>query len=159
MSEPTLPATEVTEDTLILSRNTLGKDLMGFCIQEFKAMPKVWQQMSKYEQDDVIDRLRDRVENIARQVVGIIVSDGAVSVIADIEGVAIKDDIKVTMKVSRGNPTDAKQALFDSCNQPCRIILAAAEQYTGGMHEVVGEEDQRSLELSADLEEQQNEAA
>lgn len=146
----TLEVPEQDEDTILMATETMGKDLIGLMLQEFKAMPKVWQMLSQYEQDIVIERARNKVVEAVRTAVHLIVSDGHTSVIADLEGVAIKDDIKATFKVSRGNPSDAMQELFSSHNQACRIILSSAAQYTGGVEEIRGDADQRSLELETD---------
>ncbi len=133
---------------ILLSAETMGKDLLGLIIQELKAAPKVWQQMSELEQNQVLDRARTSVQTTVESAIGILHANGCVSVIADIEGVAIKDHIKVILKVSRSNPGDAMQELFGAHNQPCRIVLASAANFTSGMEEVKGESDQRALELT-----------
>jgi hypothetical protein len=148
MNQAIIEQESESEEVIIMATETIGKDLLGLVIQECKVMPKVWQQLSQFDQDMVIDRARYRIESAVRTAIGLIVSDGYTSVIADLEGVAIKDDIKATFKVSRGNPSDSMQELFSSHNQACRIILSSAAQYTGGMDEVRGESEQSELDLA-----------
>ena len=69
--------------------------------------------------------------------------------LADIEGIAIKDHTKVTLKVSRNNSDIAMHELFGSRNQPCRVVLCTPESYTGGMDSIKGEADQRVITLNA----------
>ncbi|MES2181579.1 MAG: DNA translocase FtsK [Pseudomonadota bacterium] len=142
---------QITSDTELLGVNlatkTMGKDLLGFIIQELKVLPKSWQQLGEHEQTEVLDRAKERVENLIATAIGIIFANGCVSVIADIEGVAIKDHIKVSLKVSRTNSSESMQELFSAHNQPCRIVLATAMNYTAGMHEVKGQADQGELAL------------
>lgn len=67
---------------------------------------------------------------------------------ADLESVSIKDHVKATLKISRNNSDESMHELFGSRNQPCRIVLASAEEYTGGMDEIKGEADQRAIDLN-----------
>ena len=45
MSDDPLSA-EITTETESIVSDSMGKDLLSFLIQEFKAMPKPWQQLS-----------------------------------------------------------------------------------------------------------------
>lgn len=143
------PVVIETPEEIVIASDTLGKDLLTFLIQEFKALQKPWQQLSESEQNTAIDRAKSRIEHAVTAAISILFGNGCVSVIADIEGVAIKDNVKCILKVSRTNTSDAMQVLFTAHNQPCRILLASPEQYLGGMDEVTGESDQSSLPLDA----------
>jgi len=128
----------------------LGRDLMGLVLQEIKAIPDVWQKLPEYQQADVIDRVRESVERAVFQAVNLISANGMTRVVADLEGVAIKDDIKATFKVSRTNSADALQALYDAHNKACLLIVATPEQFTGGMGEIQPDPDQPELLLEDD---------
>ena len=134
-------------EEVIIASETLGKDLLAFLLQEFKAAQKPWQQMKESEQNQVIDRAKAGIESAVTAAISILFGNGCVSVIADIEGVAIKDNVKCILKVSRTNTSEAMQELFTAHNQPCRILLSSPDQYLGGMDEIKGTADQGSLPL------------
>ncbi len=140
---------EITQETQSIASDSMGKDLLAFLVQEFKALQKPWQQLSELEQNEVLDRARFMVETIVHDAISILSGNGWVSVLADIEGIAIKDHVKVTLKVSRGNSEIAMHELYGSRNQPCRVVLCSPEPYTGGMDAIKGEADQRTMDLNA----------
>lgn len=43
-------------DIEFMAAENMGKDLLGLMVQEFKAMPDVWQKLPQYQQDVVIER-------------------------------------------------------------------------------------------------------
>lgn len=148
MSDITL--IEPEEKAKTLAAATMGKDLLGFLVQEFKAMPKSWQQLSESEQNEVLDRARLSVETIVESAVAALASEDWVSVLAVIESVAIKDHVKATIRITRNNSDESMHELFNSRSQPCRIVLASADSYTEGMEEIKGEADQRVMNLNAE---------
>jgi len=127
----------------------LGTDLMGLVLQEIKALPDVWQKIPEYQQADVIDRIRKRVEGAVSNAVHTIFAQGGVRVVADLEQVAIKDEIKATFRVSRANPIDALQSLYDAHKEPCLLIVANTDEFTGGMDQVQPDPDQPGFDLSS----------
>lgn len=139
---------EITTETESVASDSMGKDLLAFLVQEFKAMPKPWQQLSEHEQNLVLDRARYMVEAIVHDAISILSGNGWISVLADIEGIAIKDHTKVTLRVSRDNSEIAMHELYGSRNQPCRVVLCSPESYTGGMDAIKGEADQRAIDLN-----------
>lgn len=135
------------KNLLSMTSDSVGRDLLQALVQEIKLMPDLWSKLSKSKQDDVIDRLRDRVETNIKMVVHLIASNGATKVVADLEGVAIKDDIKATFKIHKSSDMESLQHLFESVGQPCMLVVADVSAHTGGMNEVVGETDQRAMDL------------
>ena len=52
-----------------MTADTIGKDLLSALVTEIRLLPNVWQKLPKAKQDDVIERLRNRVEeNVAMAV-------------------------------------------------------------------------------------------
>lgn len=133
MSTQENQAADLMEELFITSAEYLGQDILAFIIQELKAMPKVWQQLSEHEQQSIIDRATEHTESAVRAATGIIFSEGCISVIGDIEGVAIKDEIKATIRIMRNNEQESLTALFTHHNQPCRVLLTGANVFTGGI--------------------------
>lgn len=145
-----------TNDMQFMASQHIGKDLLAFMVQEFKAMPDVWQKLPQYKQDTIIERARERLQNAVERAVNLIISEGKTVVIGDLEGVNIKADIKATFIIDKGNETNAKDALYAAVGQACSIIVSDASAYTGGMHEIRGEADQRAMDLNSEYEEKED---
>lgn len=139
------------DDIILQTEEYLGQDLMAFIIQELKALPDVWQKLSKTQQDAVIDRMRARVDKVTIKAVSMISTRGFSKVIGVLDGVAIKDDIKATIKVARSNPGEEMQNLFEAHNDQVMIVVADLDQFTAGMDEIEGESDQKSLDVQTGL--------
>jgi ribosome modulation factor len=138
---------EKRQDLLGMTAETCGLTVLQVCLQEMKLMPDVWPKLSEAKQNAVIDRLRATVANAITMAVHTIASDGRITVIAGLEGVAIKDEIKATFVVSRRNEADALQGLYDSHKKVCLLVVATPEVYKQGMDDVKGESDQRAMDL------------
>lgn len=137
----------IEQDHIGMTAETIGHDLLAACLDEFKAMPDVWQKLNQEQQDEVIERVRKRVEENVRQAVGLIAAQGGIVVAADLESISIKDGIKATVKIHRGNQPSAKQALFESANRPCMLVVTDATDFMHGADDVKGDPDQRGLGL------------
>lgn len=136
---------ENTDETLCLTAEHLGSDLMSLVLQELKALPDVWQKLPEWQQGEVIGRARERVKKAVQNAVFTISSNGGVRVVADLDGVAIKNDIKATFVVSRANDHESLQALYDAQGEACLLIVASADEYTGGMDDVFPDPDQKDI--------------
>lgn len=136
---------EEIKATLGMTVNTIGKDLLSALVQEIKLLPDVWPKLSQSKQDDVIDRLRARVETNVKMAVHLLSSDGRVTVAADLESVTRKDGIKAVFKINSNSA--GRHELFDSEGKVCLIVVANAEENLQGMDEVSGEPDQRAFDL------------
>ncbi len=149
MTENTTPKSdeEKRAELLGMTADTCGLRVLQVCLQEMKLMPDVWSKLSEDKQNQVIDRLRATVANAITMAVHTIASDGRITVLADLEGVAIKDEIKATFVVSRNNAADALQGLYDSHKKACLLVVATPEVYKQGMNDVKGESDQRAMDL------------
>lgn len=138
---------EMHQELLSMTAEDCGLKVLQVCLQEMKLMPDVWPKLSESKQNAVIDRLRATVANAITMAVHTIASDGRTTVLADLEGVAIKDEIKATFLVSRNNAADALQGLYDSHKKACLLVVTTPEVYKQGMDDVKGEADQRSMDL------------
>lgn len=65
---------EQSPDFRQMTADTIGKDLLGALVQEIRLLPDVWPKLPKAKQNDVIDRLRNRVEENVKMVVFTIAS-------------------------------------------------------------------------------------
>ena len=136
---------EQPRDIREMTADTIGRDILQALVQEIKLLPKPWASLPKAKQDDVIDRLRARVEHNIKMAVHLIASDNRTTVVGDLESITSKDGIKAQFKISPNS--EGRHHLFDSVGHACLIVIAAAEDHTAGMEEVQGEDDQRAMDL------------
>lgn len=76
---------------LNMTAETLGKDLLGALVTEIKLLPEPWHKLSKAKQDDIIDRLRKRVESNVKMAVHLLAAEGRVTIAGDLDQITIKD--------------------------------------------------------------------
>ncbi|MFC4161979.1 ribosome modulation factor [Chitinimonas lacunae] len=132
-------------DFRAMTASTIGADLLGALLQELKLLPKPWDQLSAAKQDDVIERLRNRVDSNIKMAVHLIASEGRTVVTGDLDKITIKDGAQAVIKVGRGAPS--LHELYEAQGKAVLIVVADAAAHTGGMDEIQGEADQRGLDL------------
>lgn len=137
---------------LNMTAETIGKDLLGALVQEIKLLPDIWPKMSQSKQNDVIDRLHNRVENAVRMAVHIIASNNQVVVDGDLEQITIKDGAKAVIKINQNHPNFL--GLCGAQGKSVLVTVASAAEFTGGMDEVRGESDQRAMDLGQEYTDQ-----
>ncbi|ACR28672.1 DNA translocase FtsK [Burkholderia glumae] len=135
----------MSENVLNMTAATIGKDLLSAVVTELKLLPDVWVKLSENKQNDVIDRLRACVEHNVKMATHLIASDGRVTVQGDLEQLTIKDGVKATVKFSSAAPN--LHDLYDAQGKAVLLVVANPAEHTGGMDEVRGEADQRSMDL------------
>lgn len=133
------------KDFRTMTADSIGRDILSALVTEIKLMPEPWPKLSKAKQDDVIDRLRLRVEHNVKMAVHLIASDGRTVVAGDLDQITIKDGVKVIVKF--GASVANLHELYDQSGKAVLIVVANSADHTGGMDEVTGESDQRAMNL------------
>ena len=133
------------QDIRNMTADTIGKDLLSGLLAELRLLPKPWEQLAKAKQDDVIDRLRKRVETNVKMAVHLLASDGRTVVAGALEQITIKDGVKAVVKFGAGAPN--LHDLFDVAGKEVLVVVANAADYTGGLSDFEGEADQRGMDL------------
>lgn len=64
------------QDFRNMTADTIGKDLLQALVMELKLLPEPWQKLTKKKQDDIIDRLRNRVETNVKMAVHMLAAEG-----------------------------------------------------------------------------------
>lgn len=133
------------QDIRHMTADTLGKDLLGALITEIKLLPDSWQKLSKSKQDDVIDRLRKRVESNVKMAVHLLAADGRVTIAGDLDQITIKDGVKAVVKFGAG--AENLHQLYEVSGKSILLVVANAADHLGGISEMAGESDQRAMDL------------
>lgn len=140
------------KDIREMTSDTIGRDLLQAVVQEIKLLPDLWVKMSQKKQDEVINRVRTRIECNVRMAVHLIASANRTTVVGDLEQITSKDGIKAVFKISSSSL--GRHDLFDSVGKACLIVIADAEEAVGGMDDIKGESDQRAMDLSKEYTDQ-----
>jgi hypothetical protein len=136
---------EQMKETLEMTAQSIGKDLLSGLVQEMKLLPDVWVKISKAKQDDIIERLRKRVEVNVKMAVHLVASEGRTVIAGDLEQITIKDGVKAVCKFSQHAPN--MHEMFDAAGKAILLVVANPADHTGGMDEIKGESDQRAMDL------------
>ena len=138
---------EQSPDFKQMTADTIGKDLLGALVQEIRLLPDVWPKLPKAKQDDVIERLRKRVEENVAMAVFTIAAQNRTVVAGSLEQITIKDGVKAVIKFGVKSPN--LDGLYEAASDgnDVLVVVAGAKDYTGGMNEIQGEEDQRNIDL------------
>ncbi|WP_293005867.1 ribosome modulation factor [Nitrosomonas sp.] len=139
--------TNKSSDFRQMTADTVGKDLLGALVTEIKLLPDVWPKMSKKKQDDVIDRLRSRVEDNVRMAVYTIASRDRTVVAGSIDQITIKDGVKAVIKF--GSHSENLGGLYEAASESKSVLVVVADagEFTQGINQVAGEDDQRAMDL------------
>lgn len=136
---------EQMKETLNMTAQSIGKDLLSGLLQELRLLPDVWVKLSQKKQDDIIERLRKRVDTNVRMAVHLVASEGRTVVAGDLEQITIKDGVKAVCKFSQHAPN--LHEMFDAAGKAILLVVANPTDHTGGMDEIKGESDQRAMDL------------
>ncbi len=134
-----------TRETLEMTAGTIGRDILTALMQEIKLLPDVWAKVPQSKQDDVIERLRNRVDVGVKMAVHLIASNGRTVVAGDLEQITIKDGAKAVIKIGRG--AESLHELYEAQGQQVLVVVSGAHEHTAGMDEIRGESDQRAMDL------------
>lgn len=133
------------KNVLQMTADTIGKDILSALVTEIKLLPDLWVKMSEKKQNDIIDRLRSRVDHNVKMATHLIASNGRTVVAGDLEQITIKDGVKAVVKFSAAAPN--LHELYDASGKAVLVVVANPDEHTGGMDDVRGESDQRGFDL------------
>lgn len=133
------------QDFRSMTANTVGKDLLNGLLLELKLLPQPWPKLSKAKQDDIIDRLRSRVEANIKMAVHLLAAEGRTVVAGDLDQITIKDGVKAVVKFGFNAPN--LHELYEVAGKAVLVVVTSPETHTAGMDEVHGEADQRGIDL------------
>ena len=133
------------DEVIDMTADTIGKDLLSALVQEIKLMPKPMNAMSKFEQDDLIDRLRKRVSSNVEMAVRLVAASERTVVFGQLSQITIKGGTKCVIEF----PAHAANLheLYEQNGKHVLLVVAEKGDHISGMEDIQGEEDQRGLTL------------
>lgn len=134
-----------TPSLLKMTSETIGRDILQALIQEIQLLPDAWPKLSKFKQDEIIDRMRSRVDTNIRTAVNLIAGEDRPTIQASLDQITIKDGIKAVLQLSKHDPN--RYSLCDAQGKAVLIVVADASSHIEGMDSITGESDQRAMDL------------
>ncbi|WP_027858452.1 DNA translocase FtsK [Marinobacterium jannaschii] len=124
---------DVHDEVFDTSAKTMHADLMGIIREACKAMPDVWQRLSKEKQQDFLDSWDAQLETVVESCIMHIASDNRPHVIATVDQVVFKGGIEAKLKIEKGMSEDGAPSgahdLADATGEKVMIILPGADEY------------------------------
>lgn len=117
---------------------------MRTVVEQLKVMPKPWESMPEFEQQEFLDRIELQVADAARQAVTIISARGMINVPAKVEQVTYKDGCKVVLKAI--GPIENTIHLAEAEGTIVSVIIPEGELLNSS-DMPTAEPDQRGMEL------------
>lgn len=120
---------------------SMGRDILKLIVDELRTQPNHWMRMSQEEQGRALERIRATVKQIVRDTSSIIMSTNFTMVAAELDGITIKDGVKINLSMTANDPN--RHALYDAKGKSCLLVLADAEQWLERMEDVKAAADQK----------------
>lgn len=128
-----------------MTRNRIGVELMQLFVQHVQQLKKPWPQLTKSQQDDVLDAIREGVKSSVKTAVEPIAARDRMNVLGRLDAVTIKSGITANIKIGKGTPNLLR--LFECQDESVMIVMADPGDELQGVHDIEGEDDQRGLTL------------
>ena len=132
--------TKEAKSTEEMTVESMASDLISALVGELKLMPDIWPKIGQDEQQDIIERVKNRVSDNVRKAVHLIASAGRITVAGDLKKVTFADKTEAVFALSKHDPN--VQQLCHAQGQACLIIVAPSDLGGGG-----GEKDPRQMGL------------
>ena len=133
------------KDIREMTAESIGSDLLQALLTEIKLLPKPWEALTKAKQDDIIDRLRSRVEHNVKMAIHILAADGRTIVVGELDQITIKNGIKVVVTV--GAKQENLHEMYDATGKSVLMIVSDVKDHMVGTKDIEGEVDQRGLNI------------
>jgi len=137
---------ELEQTPVEVAEVTFVHDLMGHCIDEFKAMPEVWDRLSENAQDEVIERLHKGVMAVTRHAVDLLAAQGFARVRVEVGDITIKD-AEIVPKITINKAQAGAHDVYEFQGETCYLVLSDAEFLANTPHAHKGDNPQREMEL------------
>lgn len=133
------------KDVREMTAETIGADLLQSMLTEIRLLPKPWEALTKAKQDEIIDRLRNRVEDNVKMAIHILAADGRTIVVGELDQITIKNGIKVVVTV--GAKQENLHEMYDATGKSVLMIVSDVKDHMVGTKDIEGEVDQRGLNM------------
>lgn len=134
-----------SEPEVQIASETMLGDLMALVTDEIKALPDLWQRMAESKQEEVIYRVRRRIESAIDRTISILAAGERPAMRATVESVTFKDGVKAVLKLSPG--AGGRHELADSTGDEVLVTILDSAAYKGDDTAPAPDSDQPRLNL------------
>lgn len=113
-----------------IAYETMLGDLMGLVVDELKAAPGAWHEMSEDEQRMALDRIERRCTAAAHDCARMIAAENRPAIPATVESVAFKNGVKAVLTLAAG---PGAHLLADSTASGVLLVFPASDGAMGGV--------------------------
>ena len=125
---------------------TMHGDLVNAVLDELRHAQDVWQKLGEVEQQEVIDRVRNRTRSLIEQCVQLIAIQGFTRLRAKLDAITVKDGLKAVLTLSQYS--ESRHELIDAQGTTVFIVLADADVFIGSTDGIKADPDQGALVLN-----------
>lgn len=127
---------------------SVGSVLMKAVFEEISQLRTVWVVTPQGMQQEILDRLRAKVDDAVKNAVRRIASGGFQSAPVQLESMTIKDEVKVSLTLAKGS--EVVHAFADRVGSPAVVVFIDPDQYLAAAGAITAQADQGSLPLGED---------
>lgn len=131
--------------TLAHAENSIGAGLLKALLDEVARLRQPWQNTAQAEQQQVIERLRNAVEQHVSIGVRKVAAIGFTAYAGELNSMAVKDGIKLSVMLHKG--VARTDELLDHVGAAVLVVLADSTEYLEGMEKIKAQADQPELPL------------
>lgn len=112
-------------DVKDMAAEDMGKKLLESLIGVVQSIKRPWAEMTQYEQDDAIEKMRHAVKVATTQAVRLIGSNGVTHVVGTLDQITIKDGVKAVVQI--GKNAENLPALFEAQGGEVMIVCGGGK--------------------------------
>jgi hypothetical protein len=137
----------VSDDTETIVSETLTGDVRDEIIALLKRI-SVWDTLSEYQQHSAVSAATETATKLVHTAVRLIAADGRQPIMAKVESVAVKKDIKATLTIAKSDPL--RHQLADSTGKEVVLVVADIAPFRGERGAVEITPDEPELPMGED---------
>lgn len=130
-------------DPAEMALDSIGRQLLEALVEQLKVAPETWAKMTQIQQDQTIDRLRERVLNVVENALSMLFSGHYPSCTAQLVSLTVKDEIRASLTVAKSMQN--LHELADAVGRSVLVVVASPEDFTARMEEIRARASQGDL--------------
>lgn len=131
------------QDALAITANTMGHDFLAALLLELRSMPGHWATLNAQKQQEIIDKLKEKIQTGIEKAVHIMLTSEFPAVQADVEHVSFKGGIVAGLKIPKDAPY--RHQLADAQGMKVLVVISDPQRWMNRMDEIKARGDQVDL--------------
>lgn len=136
-------ATASAQDALAITADTMGHDFLAALLVELRSMPGHWATLNAEKQQEIIDKLKEKIRTGIEKAVRIMLTSEFPAVQADVDAVSFKGGIIAGLKIAKDAPY--RHQLADAQGTRVLVVISDPARWMNRMDEIKARGDQIDL--------------